>query len=338
MKQVVATITRSKRQVLLAWVRLQARHHFGLILAIIITTMSLQQTANGLDLSPDTLLKRERSSTPSGSNPSAGHRRQIKISVTRDESLPLELLSGIREVIPAEYKKRYEGWKNELISTQAGRRQWETNAQNKGFILTIAVSPVHPHDAAVGNFRWNGSGDLIAATITLGCRIDEAYPPKTEYPVTNSLELFESVFMRNGGPILAAAKIAHEFGHVNQRAGKNASLYRLQDQLTPLYNSILLSNGHNTRDPQLVELARQMGATPVGLWEDSEYWGEASAMLYLRDKIRNRAIPCSIFTRIKQNLEFCTKSYAERFALIVRSNATLAPCTSQRLPRLIAKQ
>jgi hypothetical protein len=81
-----------------------------------------------------------------------------------------------------------------------------------------------------------------------------------------------------------------------------------------------------------------MGGTPMELWEDSEYWGEASAMLYLRDKITNRTIPCSIFTRIKQNLEFCTKSYAERFALIVKSKATLAPCSSQRLPRLVAKQ
>lgn len=56
-------------------------------------------------------------------------------------------------------------------------------------------------------------------------------------------------------------------------------------RLIPVYNSILLRNGYNIADPRLVALARQMGGTQIQLWEDREYWGEANAMLVLRDRI-----------------------------------------------------
>ncbi|MGH9970920.1 MAG: hypothetical protein ACREBG_24440 [Pyrinomonadaceae bacterium] len=61
------------------------------------------------------------------------------------------------------------------------------------------------------------------------------------------------------GSVLAATKIAHEFGHVKRMAKVDPEVYRLQSQLVPLYNSILLSNGRNARDPRLIELAEKMG-------------------------------------------------------------------------------
>ena len=67
------------------------------------------------------------------------------------------------------------------------------------------------------------------------------------------------------GSILAATKIAHEFGHLDRMAKTNAAVYRLESQLIPMYNTILLSNGRNVRDPRLIELAQRMGGTTVEL-------------------------------------------------------------------------
>ena len=81
-----------------------------------------------------------------------------------------------------------------------------------------------------------------------------------------------------------------------------------------------------------------MGGTSVEIWENRESWGEANAMLYLSDKIAKKRLPCSIFTRIKQNVESLAESYAQRFVQIFESKSTMAPCASQKLPRLVAKQ
>ena len=106
-----------------------------------------------------------------------------------------------------------------------------------------------------------------------------------------------------GRETLAATKIAHEFGHVNQTAKVDAVLYKLRIQLTPQYNRIFLSNGRDTSDPRLIELARRMGATPVEIWEDREYWGETNAMLYLRDRFADDGFRCLLFSRIKRSLD-----------------------------------
>jgi len=47
---------------------------------------------------------------------------------------------GIREDIPAKFRDRYAKWKEELLSTDFGRQQWESYANNKNFILTITMS------------------------------------------------------------------------------------------------------------------------------------------------------------------------------------------------------
>jgi hypothetical protein len=103
-----------------------------------------------------------------------------------------------------------------------------------------------------------------------------------------------------GGPVLAATKLAHEFGHVNRMVRTDGALYRLQSRLVPVYNSILQSNGHRVNDSRLVALAQEMGGTPMEIWADREYWGEANAMRYLRDRMAREAFQCSLFSRIKR--------------------------------------
>lgn len=224
---------------------------------------------------------------------------------------------GIVESVPAKYRERYQNWKNDLLSTEAGRTQWGIYTTKPGFTLTVIVTDDDRHGAGTGDYKWNDSGELVAATITLGSRLDEGYPNPIYYPVMYSLSpLSESYPV--AGNVLAAAKIAHELGHVKQAASTSGELYRLQNQLMPVYNQTLLSNGRNTRDKRLTELARRMGGTPVQIWENREYWGEVNAMLYLRERFKNEEQQRALCTRVRRTVEQYAPEYAERFEQVTQ--------------------
>lgn len=225
--------------------------------------------------------------------------------------------SGLVESVPAKYKERYLAWKNDLLSTESGRAQWEAYTSNPRFALTVAISDDDRHGAGTGNYKWNDAGELVAATITLGSRIDEGYPNPIYYPVMYSLAPLSESFPVEGN-VLAAAKFAHELGHVKQAASTGGELYKLQNQLMPVYNQTLLSNGRDTRDKRLMELARQMGGTPVQIWENREYWGEVNAMLYLRERFTNEEQQRALFIRVRRTVELYAKDYAERFEQVTQ--------------------
>jgi hypothetical protein len=233
---------------------------------------------------------------------------------------------GLREVIDDRYRSRYQEWKNEFLSTEIGRAEWEMYAHHPRLVLTITVAGSNPQGAGSGRYKWNDSGELIAATIVLGSQIDQGFPSSVYYPVMNALEPFESRQLI-GGKVLAATKIAHEFGHVMKIAGTPAALYHLQGQLIPVYNKIFLSNGYDVNDPRLVELAKKMGGSPVEVWADREYWGEANAMLYLRDRVAKESFHCRLFGKIKQAVEEYAKNYEERFAEIAKSQGATYSCS-----------
>lgn len=237
-------------------------------------------------------------------------------------------LSGpnLKESIDPLYAKRYAQWKNEFLTAEIARVQWELYAKHPHLTLTITVSPDIKHGAGTGNYKWNEDGKLIAATIYLGNRIDQGYPSLIYYPVMNALEPYEQN-QRISRNVLAAAKIAHEFGHVMKIADTPEELYKLQLKLVPIYNKIFLSNGHNVNDPRLVELADQMGGNPVEIWEDREYWGEANAMLYLRDRLAKESFNCRVFDKIKRMVEQFAKPYEARFAEIAKSRGVDYSCS-----------
>ena len=239
-----------------------------------------------------------------------------------------DALSGpnLKETIDPRYAKRYAQWKNEFLAAEIARVQWELYAKHPRLTLTITVSPHNKHGAGTGNYKWNENGELIEATIFLGSRIDKGYPSSVYYPVMNALEPYEQnqMISRN---VLAAAKMAHEFGHVMKIAETPEELYKLQLKLVPIYNKIFLSNGHNVNDPRLVELAQQMGGNPVEIWEDREYWGEANAMLYLRDRMAKEGFQCRLFNRIKRMVEQYAKRYEERFTEIAKSRGVNYTCS-----------
>ena len=225
---------------------------------------------------------------------------------------------GIREQVPEKYAARYQRWKQEFLSTETGRQQWASYQNDPNFTLTVVVTRDNPEGGTTGSYHWNEHGKLIAATITLGCRLDEGVPNPIYFPVMNSL--FRTETTRNiGGETMAATKMAHEFGHVNRTAKGDAALYQLQLQLMPEYNRIFLSNGRHVSDPRLVELEKRMGATPVEIWEDREYWGETNAMLYLRDRFAEDSMRCLLFSRIKRSIELYAPGYEERFLTVAQS-------------------
>jgi YD repeat-containing protein len=232
---------------------------------------------------------------------------------------------GIKEVIPAKYSTRYLAWKKDFLSTQAGRDQWDIYAKNSEFTLTITVSRENAEGAATGKYRWDSSGKLVAATITLGSRLDNGYPNPIYFPVMNSLMSTES-FVPISGNTLAATKIAHEFGHVIRTSQVDSHLYQLQALLIPQYNKIFLANGRKAADPKLVDLASQMGGTPVMIWEDREYWGETNAMLYLRDRITENDMRCSLFNRIRHSVDLYAKKYEKRFFDIAHASPSTKLC------------
>jgi len=233
--------------------------------------------------------------------------------------------SGIREQVPAKYAARYQQWKQEFLATETGREQWASYQNNPDFTLTLVITSDNPEGGNTGSYKWNDEGKLVAATITLGCRLDLGIPNPVYFPVMNSL--LPSDTTRNiRGETLAATKIAHEFGHVNRTAKGDPVLYQLQIQLMPQYNRIFLSNGRDASDPRLIELARRMGATPVEIWEDREYWGETNAMLYLRDRFAEDGFRCLLFSRIKRSVDLYARGYEERFLNIAQSTPSGRRC------------
>ena len=219
---------------------------------------------------------------------------------------------GIREDIPDKYRDRFEKWKAEFRSTDFGREQWDKYANNKQFILTITISNKKGKGAGTDKYLWDESGAFVGATITLGDELNEGYPNPIYYPVMNSLSSGDTSYAISGR-ILAAAKISHEMGHVNQTAAANRASLQLQNNLMPVYTSIFLKNGRNISDKKLVELATQMGGTPIEIWESREYWSEVNAMLYLKERISKEDFYCFVFNKIKQNIETYAKEYEQRF-------------------------
>lgn len=225
------------------------------------------------------------------------------LAVTRPRYVqpPISLTNGIpanndvnttrvTEVIPAEYRKRYLKWRNDFLSTQAGQSQWNRYALDPNFSLTITVSKDLAEGAIVDTYQWDENGRLTTATIRLGNKLDSGYPSSINYPITCSLAPGH-LPPEAKGTILAATKIAHEFGHLDRTMTMDGQMYELQNRMMLEYNRIFDSNGRDVRDPRLLELVEEMDGTPVSIKQDREAWAEMGAALYLQERLaKNRKI------------------------------------------------
>ena len=228
------------------------------------------------------------------------------------EIVATPLDGGIREDIPKKYRERFDRWKAELLSTDFGRAQWESYANNSRFVLTIKMSGDKGKGAGTDKFQWDSDGNFVGATITLGSQIDSGYPNPIYYPVLNSLSADQSSYLISGR-ILAATKMSHELGHVAQASTANQALIEKQSKLIPEYTSIFLKNGHNTKDEKLVELAEEIGGTPIEIWESREYWSEVTAMKFLGERIKDESFYCFVFNKIRNNVTTYARDYVDRF-------------------------
>ncbi len=220
--------------------------------------------------------------------------------------------SGIREFIPEKYLKKYLRWKGEYLSTAAGREQWETYNQNPNFSLTITVSTSPGQGGLIGGFIWDEAGRLVGATMFLGNKLDSGYPDMEYYPVTGSLA--DAKLPHNiNGLILAATKIAHEFGHLDGLMKTDGAQYQLQNAEIIEWNLIFFANRYKVDDPRLIELAGRIGGVPCAISQDREFAAEISAIRYLRERLANhlhgkaprsvkRAIDAYILTYAKRCL------------------------------------
>lgn len=209
---------------------------------------------------------------------------------------------GIIELIPSKYGKRYRRWKAEYLSTKAGRDQWERYARRDDFLLVVTVSPELRRGARVESYRWDTSGRLVAATIFLGKDLDKGYPTNVNYPVTCSLGLGADV----GGverEVLAAAKLAHEFGHVSDTSTKDAATYASQNRLILEYGEIFKANGFDHQDPRLIDIERRLGGTPTDIIRAREYVAEAYVAAYLQEKFSKGGDMNSMPPPIRQAVE-----------------------------------
>jgi hypothetical protein len=220
--------------------------------------------------------------------------------------------NGITEVVPEKSRTRYQKWKEELLATDFGRNLWETYQNKENFTLTVKVVNKDGKGAGTSDYVWNEAGELIGATISLDSKLDKGFPDPVYYPVMNSIQDFNAK-REISGNVLAAAKFAHEFGHVNLTYQSNQEKVVLQNKLMPVYKEIFLSNGYNLSDPKLLEMTDQMGGTPNQIWENREYWGEVSAMNFLLEKTSKTDFYCALLDKMENNISFYAKGYQERF-------------------------
>jgi len=220
--------------------------------------------------------------------------------------------STVREIIPSKYRKRYQKWKNEYLSSATGRAHWKRYALTPDFELTITVSNQQGHGAKV-EFHWNKGGRLIAATMILGNKMDSGYPSSINYPITCSLSPAGDLPSEVKGNVLAATKLSHEFGHLNQVTSMDGRTYQLQNTLMLEYNRIFNSNGFNVHDPKLTELAEEMGGTPVSIAQDREHWAEIGAVEFLRERLPYLIKRSKLPSSIKQAIDAYHLIYPDRF-------------------------
>ncbi|MEQ1921107.1 MAG: hypothetical protein ABL952_01245 [Pyrinomonadaceae bacterium] len=237
-----------------------------------------------------------------------GHNGSLTMSIVKT---PTD--GGIKENFPFRFKARFEKWKAELLATDIGREQWEKFANNKQFVLTIEIADSRGRGAGTDKFEWDDKGNFVGATIMLGSAIEDGFPDPVYYPVLNSLASEPAQYLISG-KIVAATKIAHELGHVDHIATSDISVVQMQNKLMPVYNSIFLKNGLKTADQRLIDIEKQMGGTPVEIWESREYWSEVNAMVFLRERISGEAFYCSVFKKIKNNVDSYARDYGKRFS------------------------
>ncbi len=249
-----------------------------------------------------------------------GFRLFRSIEAVLPNSSGLAVDTGIKEIVPKSFRTRYDKWKSELLATKIGRELWDQYAKDQRFTLKIVVTNEKKSGAGTDEYKWNDQGELVGATIFLGKDLDRGFPDPVYYPVMNSLGI------ANGAPnisgnLLASTKMAHELGHVRFTSEANGKVFQRQNKLIANYYNIFLKNGHDTSDPRLVTMVEELGARPIEIWEDREYWSEVVALRYLVERMDRDSSFCNVLRKITSNLNNYAAGYKERFEQLYGAHA-----------------
>ena len=184
------------------------------------------------------------------------------------------------EQVPDRFAARYKRWKAMLLSVESGRKLWKKFTGDPGFRLTIIVSKKKKNGALVEDYMWE-RGKLVGVTVVLGSRLDHGYPVRQKYPVLGSLASDEEEESTRND-VLAAAKFAHELGHVEHAASDPAKFQR-QNQLVSTFMQVFYLNGYDSADPELKALADRLGGAPTDISSERENRAEVAALNFLVD-------------------------------------------------------
>lgn len=187
------------------------------------------------------------------------------------------------EHIEPKYSNRYQKWKAELLKTKFGRTLWSRYWNNQQFTLFIKIGPNSggEHGASTTGYHWDEKGHLNAATIILGQKVDSDYPTDDKrYPILASLRPRNGEFALSPETV-AAAKIAHEFGHIEVVAAGSQRSYCLRNFLVAVWNGVFSVSGRASQP----EIERLMGGTPPELGARGEVQAETAGTLrFLTDR------------------------------------------------------
>jgi hypothetical protein len=196
------------------------------------------------------------------------------------------------------------------LSTAEGQKLWNKYHDDKNFILNLNVtdrgSDNKNKGAETGDYKFDDKGNMTGATITLGNNIGGGIgSPPSDYPVSSTLE-------GSDAHTIAAAKIGHEFGHVEYNRSLGHLFYeqqqvisqyneKRQDELTRL-NATAAQRGSDAALQRISQqFERQFSATMETVRNQRELGAERTAIPVIRQLLNNR--PSSQTQRAMSRLE-----------------------------------
>ncbi len=206
-------------------------------------------------------------------------------------------------------QKRYDDWKKKFLSTPEGQKLWNKYNDDKNFTLNLVVtdrgSDNKNKGAETGDYKFDSKGNLTGATITLGNNLGGGIAgPASDYPVSSTLE-------GSDAHTIAAAKIGHEFGHVEYDRSLGHLFYEQQqvvDQYSARQDYLTRTNAtaaQRSSDATLNSLSQQFqnqfGATMETVRNQRELGAERTAIPVIRQLLNNR--PSSQTERAMRRLE-----------------------------------
>ena len=206
-------------------------------------------------------------------------------------------------------QKRYDDWKKKFLSTAEGQKLWNKYNDDKNFTLNLNVtdrgSDNKNKGAETGDYKFDDKGNMTGATITLGNNIGGGIAgPASDYPVSSTLE-------GSGAHTIAAAKIGHEFGHVEYNRSLGHLFYGQQqviDQYNERQNALTRLNAtaaQRGNDAALQRISQQFqtqfGATMETVRNQRELGAERTAIPVIRQLLNNK--PSSQTQRAMRRLE-----------------------------------